>query len=148
MKTQSVKATDIKKQWFVVDATEQTVGRLASQIAYVLRGKHKTNFVPYLDCGDHVIVVNAEKVKFTGKKWRDKVYFHHSNFMGGIKAARAEDVLRKHPDRVLETAVRGMLPHTKLGRKQIHSLKIYAGAQHPHEAQQPQPIVQRLNKTK
>ena len=146
MKMTSVKGAELNKKWYVVDATDLVVGRLASHIAYVLRGKHKSNFVPHLDCGDHVVVINAEKVKFTGNKWRGKVYHHHSNFMGGIKARMAEDVLKTHPERILESAVRGMLPHTKLGARQIHSLKIYAGEQHPHEAQQPLPLVPRLNR--
>lgn len=146
MKTSTVRASDLKKQWFVVDATDQTVGRLAAQIAYVIRGKHKPNFVTHLDCGDHVVVVNAEKVRFTGNKWRDKIYYHHTNHIGGIKAAMAETVLKNHPDRVIHSAVRGMIPHTKLGSHQINSLKIYVGAQHPHEAQKPLPLISRLNR--
>jgi large subunit ribosomal protein L13 len=146
MKMTSVKAADLNKKWYVVDATDLVVGRLASHIAYVLRGKHKANFVPHLDCGDHVVVINADKVKFTGNKWRGKIYNSHTNHMGGIKARMAEDVLKNHPERILETAVRGMLPHTKLGARQIHSLKIYAGSQHPHEAQKPMPLVPRLNR--
>lgn len=140
MKTHSVKPSEIEKKWLIVDAKDQTVGRLASQIAHVLRGKHKANFVPHLDCGDNVIVVNAEKVRFTGQKLDKKMYWRHTGYIGGIKARTAQEMLDSHPDRVLHLAVKGMLPHTKLGRKQLGNLKVYVGEAHPHSAQNPQPL--------
>ena len=146
MKTYSVKPSDIKKQWVVVDATDQTLGRLASQIAHVLRGKHKPTFVPHLDCGDNVIVVNAAKVRLTGKKWTDKFYHHHTGYMGGIKQISAQDLLAKHPERLVTTAVKGMLPKGKLGRKIATNLRVYADAQHGQEAQKPVPATPRTQK--
>lgn len=137
MKTTSVKPSDIKKQWVVVDAANQSVGRLASQIAYILRGKHKPTFTPYLDTGDHVVVINAEKVKFTGLKDNGKVYYHHTNYIGGIKAIKAGDLLAKNPERVIMTAVKGMLPHNALGSACLRNLRVYTGTQHPHDAQKP-----------
>ncbi len=144
MKTASVTPSDIKKKWLLVDASGQTVGRLSTEIARVLRGKHKPSFVRHLDCGDNVVVINAEQVKFSGNKLLDKVYYWHTGFIGGIKAARAEEVLAKHPDRIIRTAVKGMLPKNKLGRKVIKNLKIYAGSDHPHSAQNPEPIGDRI----
>jgi large subunit ribosomal protein L13 len=116
---------------------------MASQIAHVLRGKHKPSFVPYLDCGDQVIVVNAEKVRVTKNKLKDKSYYHHSGYQGGIKEARAEEILAKHPERLIETAVKGMLPHNKLGSKVYTNLYVYKGSEHPHQAQKPEPMIER-----
>jgi len=144
MKTASVKPSDITKKWLVVDASGQTVGRLSTEIARVLRGKHKPNFVPHLDCGDNVVVINAEQIKFSGNKLTNKVYYWHTGYIGGIKAARAEEVLAKNPDRIIRGAVWGMLPKNKLGRKVIKNLKVYAGSEHPHSAQNPEPIGPRI----
>ncbi|MDI3257766.1 MAG: 50S ribosomal protein L13 [Kyrpidia sp.] len=131
------KKEDVKRRWYVIDAAGQTVGRLATEIATILRGKHKPDYTPHVDTGDHVIVINAEKVVFTGKKWTDKLYRRHSGYPGGLKEMRAKDVLARYPERILYFAVRGMLPHTPLGRRQLKKLKVYAGPEHPHEAQQP-----------
>ncbi len=144
MKTYSVKPTDVKKQWVVVDAAGQTVGRLATEVARVLRGKHKPTFVPHLDTGDNVVVINAEKVKFTGNKIKDKFYHHHTGYIGGIKSISAENLLAKKPERVLELAIRGMLPKGPLGRKIGLNLKVYAGSEHPHAAQKPVAMKPRL----
>jgi len=146
MKTTSVTPTDIKKQWVLIDATNQPVGRVAAEVARLLRGKHKANYVPHLDCGDNVIIVNAAKTIFTGRKLEKKFYYHHSSYIGGIKATAAKDLMANKPERVFEHAVRGMLPHNKLGRKVFHNVKIYAGAEHPHEAQKPVAAPLRLAK--
>ncbi len=137
VKTYTVRKGDIKREWYVVDARGKTLGRLASEIAKILRGKHKPIYVPHLDCGDHVIVVNAEKVWVTGKKLDQKFYHRHSGYPGGLKSISLRDQLQKHPTRVLEAAVRGMLPKNRLGRAMIKKLKVYAGSSHPHQAQQP-----------
>ena len=137
MKTYTVRKGDIKREWYVVDAQGKTLGRLASEIASILRGKHKPIYVPHLDCGDYVIVVNAEKVRVTGKKLDQKFYYRHSGYPGGLKSINLRDQLQKHPTRVLEAAVRGMLPKNRLGRAMIKKLKVYAGGSHPHQAQQP-----------
>ena len=137
MKTYTVRKGDIKREWYVVDAQGKTLGRLASEIAKILRGKHKPIYVPHLDCGDYVIVVNAEKVRVTGKKLDQKFYYRHSGYRGGLKSINLRDQLQKHPTRVLEAAVRGMLPKNRLGRAMIKKLKLYAGSSHPHQAQQP-----------
>ena len=137
MKTYTVRKGDIKREWYVVDAQGKTLGRLASEIAKILRGKHKPIYVPHLDCGDHVIVVNAEKVRVTGKKLDQKFYYRHSGYPGGLKSINLRDQLQKHPTRVLKAAVRGMLPKNRLGRAMIKKLKVYAGGSHPHQAQQP-----------
>ncbi len=137
MKTYTVRKSDIKREWYVVDAQGKTLGRLASEIAKILRGKHKPIYVPHLDCGDHVIVVNAEKVRVTGKKLDQKFYHRHSGYPGGLKSISLRNQLQKHPTRVLEAAVRGMLPKNRLGRAMIKKLKVYAGSSHPHQAQQP-----------
>jgi len=131
---------DIERRWFVVDAEGQVLGRIATEIARILRGKHKPIFTPFLDCGDHVVVVNADKIVLTGEKWNDKWYRRHSGYPGGLKEIRARRLLREHPTRLLERAVRGMLPKTSLGRQMGSKLRIYAGPEHPHEAQQPQPL--------
>ena len=140
MKTYTVRRGDIRREWYVVDAQGKTLGRLASEIAKILRGKHKPIYVPHLDCGDYVIVVNAEKVRVTGKKLDQKFYYRHSGYPGGLKSINLRDQLQKHPTRVLEAAVRGMLPKNRLGRAMIKKLKVYAGDSHPHQAQQPKAL--------
>ncbi len=137
MKTYTVKKGDIQREWYVVDAEGRTLGRLASEIAKILRGKHKPIYVPHMDCGDYVIVVNAEKVRVTGRKLDQKFYYRHSGYPGGLKSISLRDQLQKHPTRVLKAAVQGMLPKNRLGRAMIKKLKIYAGDSHPHRAQQP-----------
>jgi large subunit ribosomal protein L13 len=137
VKTYTVGKDDIKREWYVVDAQGKTLGRLASEIASILRGKHKPIYAPHLDCGDYVIVVNAEKVRVTGKKLDQKFYYRHSGYPGGLKSINLRDQLQRHPTRVLQAAVRGMLPKNRLGRAMIKKLKVYAGGSHPHQAQQP-----------
>lgn len=139
-KTFSAKEIDIERNWWVVDATDKTLGRLATQIATRLRGKDKPIFTPHVDCGDFVIVVNAEKIHVTGRKLDQKMYYRHSGYPGGLKTISLRAQLEKHPERVIRTAVRGMLPKNKLGRRIRSKLKVYAGPDHPHEAQQPQPL--------
>jgi large subunit ribosomal protein L13 len=134
------KTAEIERQWYVVDAEGQTLGRLASRIAPILRGKHKPVYTPHLDCGDFVVVVNAEKVRVTGRKLDQKAYYRHSGYPGGLTGISLRDQLDKHPERVLQAAVRGMLPKNKLGRRMIKKLKVYAGDSHPHQAQQPEPL--------
>lgn len=136
-KTQFLTKNTIKKEWVVVDAEGQTLGRLCSQIAKVIRGKHKPGFTPFMDCGDHVIVINAEKVRLTGKKMTDKEYITHTGYPGGQRFATPKATLEKHPTRIIEWAVRGMLPKNRLGRTLFTSLHVYAGAEHPHGAQNP-----------
>jgi large subunit ribosomal protein L13 len=131
---------DIERRWYVVDAEGQVLGRLATTIARILRGKHKPTFTPFLDCGDHVIVINADKIVLTGQKWNDKWYRRHSGYPGGLKEIRARRLLREHPTRLVESAVRGMLPKTSLGRQMGSKLRVYAGREHPHEAQRPEPL--------
>ncbi len=138
--TSTVKLADVRHDWFVVDATGQVLGRLASRVAKILSGKHRANYVPYLDMGDFVVVTNAEKIKLTGTKIDVKVYRHHTGFPGGLKTVAARDQQAKYPERLIEDAVRGMLPKSKMGRKQLKKLKVYRGAKHPHEAQQPRPL--------
>ncbi|MCX6118833.1 MAG: 50S ribosomal protein L13 [Proteobacteria bacterium] len=140
MKTVSVKPADVKKQWTIVDATGQTLGRLSTEVARILRGKHKANFAPHIDGGDFVVVVNAEKVNMSGLKLSNKFYFHHTGWIGGIKAISAQDVIASNPERVLTSAIKGMLPKSKLGRKMSNHLKVYSGTDHPHKAQNPVPM--------
>ena len=140
MKTYTARAGDIQREWLLVDAQGQTLGRLATRIATVLKGKHKPMFTPHMDTGDHVIVINAEKIAMTGRKAEDKRYFHHTLWPGGATWTSIREVMAKHPERVIERAVAGMLPKTKLGRQMIRKLKVYAGDQHPHEAQGPKPM--------
>ncbi|NLG28976.1 MAG: 50S ribosomal protein L13 [Chloroflexi bacterium] len=140
VKTYALKASEIDRQWFVVDAEGQNLGRLATRIATVLRGKHKPTFTPSMDMGDFVIVVNADKVTVTGGKLDDKKYYRYSGYPGGLRETTLRTVLSKHPTRVLEAAVRGMLPKNRLGRQMIKKLKVYAGATHPHAAQQPKEL--------
>jgi large subunit ribosomal protein L13 len=136
VRTYTTKPEDIKREWFVIDATGMTLGRLATQIATVLKGKHKPIYSPHLDTGDFVIVVNAHKVRVTGRKLDQKFYYRHSGYPGGLKEISLRDQLNRHPDRVIRFAVRGMLPKNRLGRQMIKKLKIYATPGHPHEAQQ------------
>jgi large subunit ribosomal protein L13 len=140
VRTYTTKPEDIKREWFVIDATGMTLGRLASQIATVLKGKHKPIYSPHLDTGDFVVVVNAHKVRVTGRKLDQKFYYRHSGYPGGLKEISLRDQLNRHPDRVIRFAVRGMLPKNRLGRQMIKKLKIYATPGHPHEAQQPKPF--------
>lgn len=134
------KAEMADKKWFVVDATDMVVGRMASEIAKILRGKHKPQFTTHNDAGDFVIVVNAEKVKFTGKKWDEKEYFWHTNHIGGIKKRTAKEQLAKHPELIVFEAVKGMLGKNTLGRKQLTKLKVFTGPKHDHDAQKPEPL--------
>jgi large subunit ribosomal protein L13 len=135
MKTYSTKAKDVERQWHVIDASGKTLGKLATQVANLLMGKHKPTFVPYLDAGDFVIVLNATKIRVTGKKPKQKTYYRHSGYPGGIKAETYEEMMAAHPTRVVEHAVKGMLPHNRLGRAMFKKLKVYAGGSHPHQAQ-------------
>ena len=139
-KTLSATPATIQKNWVLVDAEGQTLGRMSTKVANILRGKYKTNFTPNLDCGDFVIIINAEKIKLTGKKMTDKVYVRHTGYPGGQRFETPRELLQKHPERVVEYAVRGMLPSNKLGDALYKNLKVYAGAEHPHQAQQPQLI--------
>ncbi|MGI6109258.1 MAG: 50S ribosomal protein L13 [Eubacteriaceae bacterium] len=138
--TVSAKAQDIERKWYVIDAEDQILGRLATQIATILRGKDKTFFTPHVDCGDYVIVVNAEKVKLTGKKLDQKMYVTHSGYMGGRKETSYKNMLQDKPELVIEHAVKGMLPKNKLADQVLSKLKVYAGPDHPHEAQQPEKL--------
>lgn len=140
MKTFTAKKEEIRHDWILLDAEGKILGRLASQIAHRLRGKHKPVFTPHVDTGDFIVVVNAEKIKLTGKKLSDKYYYHHSGYPGGIKAKSAEEVLKTKPTKILHHAVKGMLPKNRLGRKLIKKLKIYPGNSHPHQSQKPQTL--------
>ena len=140
MRTFSPKAADIQRQWHVIDATDVVLGRLASHVAILLRGKHKPVFAPHLDTGDFVIVVNAEKVALSGNKLADKRVYRHSGYPGGIRSDTYGELLAKHPERLVELAVKGMLPKNTLGRNMLRKLKVYAGPDHPHQAQQPVPF--------
>ena len=136
-KTKSLKTEDAEHNWFIVDASNQTVGRLCSKIALVLRGKHKPSYTPHVDNGDNVIVINSDKVRFTGNKWKAKEYLRYSGYPGGLKARTAVEQLKKKPYSIVENAVRGMLPKNRLGRAMFKKLFVYAGEKHPHSAQQP-----------
>ena len=138
MKTFSAKASEVNRDWFVVDAADKTLGRLASEIAHRLRGKHKPEYTPHVDTGDYIVVVNAEKVRVTGNKAKGKVYHHHTGYPGGLKSISFEKLIEKAPERALQNAVKGMLPRNPLGRAMFKKLKVYAGNEHPHAAQQPQ----------
>ena len=142
--TSVTRAGAVERRWYVVDAAGQTLGRLATHIAHVLRGKHKPQYAPNVDVGDYVVVVNAAKVAVTGRKREQKVYYRHSGYPGGIRGVLLADQLERRPDRVIEHAVRGMLPHTRLGRAMFKKLKVYGGPEHPHEAQRPQPLFESL----
>lgn len=137
MKTYVPKRDEIERKWVVIDAEGQVLGRVAAQAAAILRGKHKPTFTPYLECGDHVIIVNAAKARVTGKKLTDKVYYFHSGHVGGIRQASYQEMMAKHPTRAMTLAIKGMLPKNSLGRSLLTHLRVYAGADHPHAAQQP-----------
>ena len=139
MKTYMARPADIEKKWLLVDAEGVVLGRLASQVANILRGKHKTTYTPHMDCGDNVVIINAGKIKLTGKKLADKIYYRHTGYPGGIKERRAGEILEgKHPERVVLKAIERMVPGGPLGRRQLKNLRVYPGAEHPHEAQQPE----------
>lgn len=140
MKTFSAKAHEVRRDWFLVDATDKTLGRLASEIALRLRGKHKPEFTPHVDTGDYIVVVNADKIHVTGRKASDKIYYHHTGYIGNLKSISFEKLQQKVPGRVLELAVKGMLPKNALGREMYRKLKVYAGADHKHAAQQPKAL--------
>jgi large subunit ribosomal protein L13 len=141
MTTYSAKASEIEKKWVVIDANGLVVGRLAAIVAMRLRGKHKPSYTPHMDCGDNVIIINAAKILLTGQKLKKKVYYHHTGYIGGIKERVAGDILRgKFPERIVEKAVERMLPRGPLGRRQLSNMRVYAGAEHPHEAQQPEAL--------
>jgi len=138
MKTISAKAETVQRSWYVIDAEGQTLGRLATQVASRLRGKHKTEYTPHIDTGDYIVVVNAEKVKVTGRKASDKTYYRHTGHPGGLKEATFTQMIERSPEKVIELAVKGMLPRNRLGRAMYRKLKVYAGQEHPHDAQQPE----------
>ena len=140
MKTFSAKPESVKRDWYVVDATDKTLGRLCSEVALRLRGKHKPEYTPHVDTGDYIVVINAEKIAVTGKKMDDKKYHRFTGYVGNLKTTSLRDMLAKHPERVIETGVKGMLPKNPLGRAMYRKLKVYAGAEHPHTAQQPQSL--------
>ena len=137
MTTVSTKPADVRREWYVVDAEGKTLGRLSTEIARRLRGKHKPEYTPHVDTGDYIIVINAEKVRVTGNKLQQKMYHHHTGYIGSLKSITLEKQLQKAPERVIETAVRGMMPKNKLGRAMFKKLRVYAGAEHQHAAQQP-----------
>lgn len=137
MKTKTLKISEIDKGWWIADAESQILGRLASKVAQIIRGKHKVNFVPHLDNGDCVVVINAEKIMVTGNKEEKKSYFRHTGYPGGVKTTSLAHLRRTYPERIIQNAVKGMLPHNKLGRRMLSHLKVYAGADHPHAAQAP-----------
>ena len=140
MKTYSAKNGEISKSWYIVDASEHTLGRLATRIATVLRGKHKAEFTPHVDTGDFVVVVNAEKINLTGRKESQKMYHNYSGFKGGLRSSSAAEIRERNPERMVEDAVKGMLPKNRLSRQILKKLKVYAGEEHPHTAQGPQPL--------
>lgn len=138
MKTLSLKPAEVQKNWIIIDAERMVLGRLASYIALRLRGKHRPDYTPHVDCGDHIVVINAEKVHLTGNKLKDKIYYWHTGYVGGVKERRAGQILEgRFPERVVQKAVERMIPKTPLGRQQFSNLRVYAGAEHPHVAQQP-----------
>lgn len=138
MKSYVAKPLEMERKWYVVDATDKTLGRLSTEIARRLRGKHKPIYTPHVDCGDYIIVINAEKVKLTGNKENQKVYRHHTGYMGGLRERSYKEMLAKHPERIIEKAVKGMLPKNTLGRQMYTKLKVYAGSEHNHQAQKPE----------
>ena len=141
MKTISVRPQDAHHDWYVIDATDQILGRLATQVAHRLRGKHKPEYTPHVDTGDYIVVINADQVRVSGSKRTQKVRYRHSGYPGGLKEVALEDELRQHPARVIENAVKGMVPRNRLGRAVLTKLRVYAGNEHPHKAQNPKPIV-------
>jgi len=140
MKTKSIKQSEIQRNWWVADAEGQTLGRFASTIAQILRGKHKPNFTPHMDMGDCVVIVNAEKIRVSGNKEVNKTYFRHSGYPGGGRETTLKQLRNTHPERIIEYAIKGMLPHNRLGRSIFRHLKVYAGSEHPHQAQNPKPL--------
>jgi len=140
MTTVFAKAAEVRGDWFLIDAEGKTLGRLATQLAHRLRGKHKANYSPHVNMGDHLVVVNAEKVRVTGNKLADKIYYHHTGHIGGIKSIALDKLLKEHPERVIEIAVKGMLPKNTLGRNMFRKLHVFAGGKHPHTAQQPKSL--------
>ncbi|EAU54455.1 50S ribosomal protein L13 [Mariprofundus ferrooxydans] len=138
MATWTVRPGDIERKWYIVDATDLVLGRLATEIATVLRGKHRPEYTPHADCGDHIVVINAEKIRVTGNKEQAKIYYHHTGFVGSLKSITLEKQRAKHPERIIESAVKGMMPKGPLGRSMLKKLKVYAGGDHPHAAQQPE----------
>jgi large subunit ribosomal protein L13 len=140
MKTFMAKKSDVKRDWYVIDAEGQTLGRLASKVATVLRGKHKAIYTPHVDCGDYVIVINAEKVKLTGNKLDQKMYYNHSGYPGGLRERNAKVMIEKYPEEMVERAIKGMLPHGRLGRQMYKKLFVYKGSEHKHQAQQPKEL--------
>ena len=140
MKTYSAKPTEVERKWYIVDAQGCVLGRLASFVAVRLRGKHKPIYTPHVDTGDHIVVINAEKIALTGKKWDEKLYHRHSGYMGGLKSMTAKQLLEKRPEDLVTRAVRGMLPKNRLGRNMLKKLKVYAGSEHPHVAQKPETL--------
>ena len=140
MKTYYAKPNEVAREWLLIDAQDQVLGRVASKAAHILRGKHKPTYTPHVDTGDFVVIINADKIRVTGKKLTDKEYYRHSGYPGGLKCETFEEAMEKHPERVIEHAVKGMLPKTTLGRAMAKKLKVYAGAEHPHMAQQPREI--------
>ena len=140
MKTFSAKPAEVKHDWFVIDAEGKTLGRMSTEIARRLRGKHKAIYTPHVDTGDYIVVINAEKVRVTGRKFTDKLYHHHTGFIGGLKTISFDKLVKKAPERIIEKAVKGMLPKNALGRAMFRKLKVYAGSEHQHAAQQPIPL--------
>jgi len=132
------KSEDIKRKWYIINAEGKTLGRLAAKVAYILKGKHKPIYTPHVDTGDHVIIINAEKIVLTGNKLKDKMYYRHTGYPGGLKAMRYEEFLAKQPEKLVEKAIVGMLPHNRLGAKMAKKLKVYRSAKHPHQAQKPE----------
>ena len=140
MKTFSAKTETVKRDWFVIDATDKVLGRLATEVASRLRGKHKAEYTPHVDTGDYIVIVNADKIRVTGNKEKAKTYYQHSGYIGGMKATTLDKMRAQHPERIIEIAVKGMLPKNPLGRAMYRKLKVYAGPEHQHQAQQPQPL--------
>ena len=140
MSTFSAKAHEVQRDWYVIDATDKVLGRLATEVARRLRGKHKAEFTPHVDTGDYIVIVNAEKITVTGKKFKDKMYYKHTGHPGGIKSASFEKMLEKSPAKIIELAVKGMLPKNTLGREMYRKMKVYVGGEHPHTAQQPKQL--------
>ena len=140
MYTKSIKKSEIKKDWWIIDVEGKTLGRVSSRIAQILRGKHKVNFTPHMDMGDFVIVVNADKIKLTGNKSKEKTYFKHSGYPGGGRDVNISEIINKYPEKILQSSIKGMLPHNRLGKKIINNLKVYSGVSHPHDAQKPKQL--------
>ena len=140
MKTFSAKSAEVSRQWFLIDASGKTLGRLSSEIARRLRGKHKPEYTPHIDTGDYIVVINAEKIRVTGNKMQDKMYYHHTGYIGNMKKTNLSDLLGNYPERVIETSVKGMLPKNPLGRAMFKKLKVFAGPEHKHQSQQPEPL--------